>query len=122
MDESIFSTIKKMLGYGPLYDPDDAFDLNIMISINTYLGVLNDFGVGKEGFAIESEKETWEDFLEDSEVSLNEAKTYLYMRVKQAFDPPASSVLAEAYNKQIDELGWRMMEKVACAKLRGPEV
>ena len=110
MDESILNTIKKLLGLAEGYE---AFDTDIVIHINTYLGVLNQLGVGKEGFMIEGADETWEDFLEENSIMLNEAKTYLYLRVRQVFDPPASSVLGQAFDKQIDELGWRMMEKVA---------
>lgn len=110
MEDSILITIKKLLG---LTEDYEAFDTDIMIHINTYLGVLNQLGVGKEGFMIEGKDETWEDYLEGNSVILNEAKTYIYLRVRQVFDPPASSVLGQAFDKQIDELGWRMMEKVA---------
>lgn len=111
MDDSILITISKLLGLAEDYD---AFDTDVIIHINTYLGVLNQLGVGKEGFAIEDEDATWEDFLGDSPVTLHEAKTYIYLRVKQVFDPSASSVLSAAYDKQIEELGWRMRTKVEC--------
>lgn len=108
--ESILTSIKKLLG---LTEDYEAFDTDIIIHINTYLGVLNQLGVGKEGFTIEGYDDTWDDFLEDHTAVLNEAKTYVYLRVRQVFDPPTSSVLGQAFDKQIDELGWRMMEKVA---------
>ena len=112
MEDSILISIKKLLG---LTEDYDAFDTDVMIHINTYLGVLNELGIGVEGFVIEGPDETWDDFLEGSNVSLNEAKTYIYLRVRQVFDPPASSVLSSAFDKQIDELGWRMMTKVECS-------
>lgn len=113
MNESIFLTIKRMITGSTFFDSEDAFDQDIMLHINTYLGVLNQLGVGVPGFEVTGESETWEDFLEANSVSLNEVKTYLYLRVRQVFDPPASSVLGQAFDKQIDELGWRIMEKVA---------
>ena len=88
MEDSIFLTIKSLLGY-------------------------ESFGV--EGFSIEDDTATWEDFLEGSNVSLNEVKTYIYLRVRRVFDPPASSILSAAFDKQIDELGWRMTTKVECS-------
>lgn len=113
MNDSILITIKKLLGLDEDYD---AFDTDVIVHINTYLGVLNELGVGKEGFTIDDESKTWDDFLGDSPVSLNEVKTYIYLRVRQVFDPPASSVLSEVLNKQADELGWRMTTKVECSK------
>ena len=111
MEDSILITIKKLLGLAEDYH---AFDTDVIVHINTYLGVLNTLGVGKEGFAIEDETAVWADFLEDAIVSLNEVKTYVYLRVRQTFDPPASSVLSAAFDKQIEEIGWRMMMKVEC--------
>lgn len=111
MEESILNSIKKLLGLAEDYN---AFDTDVIIHINTYLGVLNTLGIGVEGFTIEGPNEVWSDFLEDSPVSLNEVKTYVYLRVRQTFDPPASSVLSSAFDKQIDEIGWRMMMKVEC--------
>lgn len=118
MDESILTSIKKLLGITEDYK---AFDTDIIIHINTYFGVLNQLGVGVEGFSIEDDTATWGEFLEGSEVTLNEAKTYIYLRVRQVFDPPESSILSAAFDKQIDELGWRMMEKVALAEIINAE-
>lgn len=115
MNESIFLSIKRLLTGSTFFDAEDAFDQDIMLHINTYLGVLNELGVGVDGFTIESDDEIWEEFLAVNAVPLNEVKTYVYLRVRQVFDPPASSVLAEAFNKQIDELGWRMTTKVECS-------
>lgn len=115
MNESIFLSIKRLLTGSTFFDAEDAFDQDIMLHINTYLGVLNELGVGVDGFTIESDDETWEEFLAVNQVPLNEVKTYVYLRVRQVFDPPASSVLAEAFNRQIDELGWRMTTKVECS-------
>jgi len=111
MDDSILNTIKKLLGIAPDYE---AFDTDIIVNINAYLGVLNMLGVGIDGFTIEDDGATWADFLKGSEVPLNEVRTYLYLRVRQVFDPPASSVMSATIDKQIDELGWRMTTKVEC--------
>ena len=116
MDESIFLTIKSMLGYEEFYDPSDSFDRDIMVHINTYLGVLNELGIGVDGFYIEDDSATWDEFLSVHGVTLNEVKTYIYLRVRQSFDPPSSSVLSAEFNKQIDELGWRMTTKVECSE------
>ena len=69
MEDSILESIKKLLGLTPDYT---QFDQDVIIHINTYLGVLNQLGVGKDGFYVEGAEDTWEDFLEDHKVSLNE--------------------------------------------------
>lgn len=109
MEDSILNSIKKLLG---LTEDYTVFDSDIIIHINTYLGVLNQMGIGKIGFAIEDAEATWDDFLSDHYASLNEAKTYVGLRVKMVFDPPSSSLVAEAMNKNIEELGWRLNVKV----------
>ena len=109
MDESILNSIKKLLGFPPDYT---NFDTDITIHINTYLGVLNQMGVGVEGFVIDGSGATWGDFLARHTASLYEVKTYVYLRVKMVFDPPASSLVAEAMKTNIDELGWRLNVKV----------
>ena len=109
MDESILNSIKKLLGLPEDYTP---FDQDVIIHINTFLGVLNQMGVGKSGFHIEDEDETWGDFLGHHSASLHEAKTYVYLRVKMVFDPPSSSMAADAIKSNIDELGWRLNVKV----------
>ena len=109
MDDSILESIKKLLGLPPSYT---NFDQDIIIHINTYLGVLNQMGIGKAGFYVEDDGATWEEFIDGHSVSLPEIKTYVYLRVKMVFDPPSSSMVADAMNKNIDELGWRLNVKV----------
>lgn len=66
MDESILESIKKLLGLPASYT---NFDQDIVIHINTYLGVLNQMGVGKEGFYIEDDDAVWETFLMDIQLA-----------------------------------------------------
>lgn len=116
MENSILNEVKKLLGIDESYK---VFDTDIIIHINTYLGVLNELGVGVPGFTIENDTATWGEFLANATVPLNEVKSYLYLRVRQVFDPPASSVMSAAIDKQIDELGWRMTTKVECTVEEG---
>ena len=106
MEESILKTVKKILGVADTYD---AFDLDIIIHINTVFSVLNQIGVGPEdGFAIEDDIAIWEDFI-DTDVNLyNLVKTYVFLKVRVLFDPPSTSFTIEAMNKQAEELEWRI--------------
>lgn len=102
--ESILNTTKKLLGIDPEYHD---FDVDIIVSINTVLMALNQIGVGKEGFTITGETETWTDFL-GTVKNLEAVKTYVYLRVRLIFDTPTSSAVLEAYNNQIREYEWRL--------------
>ena len=104
-DESIFDTLKEMIG--PLED-SDAFDIDFLVHINTILAVLTQIGVGPTtGFEITGPDETWGMLLEESPL-LNHVKTYMYLRLKKIFDPPESGTLMESIQKLIDELEWRI--------------
>lgn len=113
--EIILETMKKMLtGIDMDYD---AFDTDLIVHINTFLGVLNELGVGVDGFRLTEDNmydATFDDFLASNSVPLEEVKTYLYLRVRQVFDPPTSSILSQVFDKQIEELGWRMTTKIEC--------
>ena len=70
--------------------------------------VLTQLGVGpEEGFRIEDASKTWSEFLYD-DPRLEFAKTFIYLKVRLAFDPPLSSAVIEAINRQISELEWRI--------------
>lgn len=103
--ESILDSIKKMLGLDSDYD---VFDTDIIININMVFAYLNQLGVGpEEGFEIEDETTTWSDYLGDSK-KLGFVKTYVYLKVKQVFDPGTSASFNTVVESQIDELEWRI--------------
>lgn len=105
MNESILTSIKKMLGITEEYT---HFDQDIIIHINTVLMILHQLGVGpEEGFSITDSYETWSDFLVDNK-NIEAVKTYIYLKVKLLFDPPLSSAVTESINKSINELEWRL--------------
>ena len=103
--ESILTSIKKMLGIGEEYA---HFDADIIFHINSALMTLNQLGVGPaDGFFVSTDEQTWEDFLGESK-KLEAVKSYIYLRVKLLFDPPANGTLVEAMNKQSAEFEWRL--------------
>jgi hypothetical protein len=109
-NESILSSMKKLLGIVPEYE---AFDDQILLYINTAFSVLHQLGVGpEEGFEIADKSTTWEKIV--SAPRLNMIQTYVGMKVKLMFDPPASSFALDALNKQIADYEWRITSEVAC--------
>ena len=102
--ESILHTIKKLLGLDPSYP---AFDVDVIIGINSAFSTLHQLGVGpKEGFAITGSTETWDDYLDDYGV-LENVKQYIYLKTRYVFDPPTGGVLT-AMDAVIKELEWRI--------------
>lgn len=104
MESSILNSIKKLLGITVEYT---HFDPDIVMQINSAFSTLNQLGVGpEEGFSIEDSSAVWTDFIQDDR--LNFVKTYIQLKVRLAFDPPTSSALMESFNRQLDELTWRL--------------
>jgi len=105
---SILITIKKMLG---IPAEDTAFDIDIIVNINSTFMVLHQLGVGPENaFLIEDDSKEWSDFTSDID-SYNAVKTYIYLKVKLAFDPSGTSFVIDSLNNQMKELEWRLMVK-----------
>lgn len=103
--ESILTSIKKLLGISEEYE---HFDADIIMHINSVFMILTQMGVGPaEGFTIEDETSTWGDFAPNT-VPIESVKSYMYMKVRLLFDPPASSSVMESMNRMISELEWRL--------------
>lgn len=108
MEESILTSIKKLLGIAEEYT---HFDTDIMIHINTAIMTLDQLGVGpEEGFRVTSDADSWSDFVEDDDY-LDAVKTYVYLKVKLVFDPPLSGSVMEAMKESIKEYEWRLNVK-----------
>lgn len=105
MEESILNSVKKQVGIMP--DCTD-FDDQLIMHINTTLMILTQLGVGPpQGFVIEDEYTTWEDYLGDT-IELQMVKTYIGHKVRLLFDPPSSSTHMNAITQAISELEWRL--------------
>jgi hypothetical protein len=107
MEQSILLSTKKILGIAPDYT---VFDLDILTHINSAFSTLTQLGVGPvTGFMIEDADTEWEEFFGTvPDNQLNSVKTYVYLRVRQIFDPPTTSFAIQAFNDQIKELEWRL--------------
>lgn len=107
MNESILTSIKKLLGIAEEYE---HFDLDLIIHINTFLTRLYQVGVGAKNFAIHDKTATWKDFLGEGNVEkFQQAKEYVYIRTKMIFDPPQSGAANEAFKEAMRELEWLLM-------------
>lgn len=101
MTQSILVTIKKMLGIAEEYH---AFDLDIIVHINSVFLLLYQFGVGPDTpYQITDDTQEWSDF----QTEIPGIPTYVYLRVRLLFDPPTNSFLVDSMKEQIKEFEWR---------------
>lgn len=104
MTTSILDSTKKLLGLDMDYD---VFDMDVITHINTVFFTLQQLGVGpSNGFFIEDNTKNWEDY--DADGSLNAVRSYMFIRVRLLFDPPATSFAIDSLRKQAEELEWRL--------------
>jgi hypothetical protein len=105
---SILNSTKKVLGIAEDYT---VFDEDIIMHINTAFSTLTQLGVGPpEGFMIEDATAEWDDFIPEDpdDRQYNSVKSYVFLKVSMLFDPPQTSYLIAAKEKQIQELEWRL--------------
>ena len=117
MPETILTCIKQMLGLTEDYTP---YDCELVMHINSVLMILDQLGVGKTGFRItltqtpgEDPKtvstETWNDFFGPNYRGDQEAvKSYIFVKVKMLFDPPANGTLMSSYQSLANEFEFRL--------------
>lgn len=106
MSDSILLTIRKLIGPG---GDHEFFDDDYIIHINSVMMILRQLGVGPaSGYRITGATETWSDYLGSQIDMLESVRTYIYLKVKKIFDPPASGTMASAMDSMIDELEWRL--------------
>jgi hypothetical protein len=108
MIDSILNSVKKRVN---VQVTDLAFDEDILVEINSAFNTLQEIGIGPvEGFAIEDETTTWDDYLTAGvpALHLSSVKTYIALKVRRVFDPPQSSFAVSSIDRQIAELEWRL--------------
>ena len=105
MQDSILMTIRKLVCGNPYAD---HFDTDLLVHINTCFSILNQLGIGPEnGFVVTDETQSWSSYIADNYI-LNMVKTYVTLKVKKIFDPPLTSSVLEAMDKEISQLEWRL--------------
>ena len=113
--DSILVSIKKQLGVEESYP---QFDPDIIVGINTALGMLTQIGTGPSGgFSISDSSAVWSDFIGNDRADLEFIKSYVYLKTKLLFDPPLSSAAIESIKELLKELEFR----ISAAVDPGPE-
>lgn len=105
---SILTDVKHKIG------PSEEFsyyDKDIIDAINLAFSTLTQIGVGVEGFRIEDDTATWDNFTTDPTL-LSLVQTYVYEKTRLVFDPPINSFLLSSMEEQLKEMEWRMLTEV----------
>jgi hypothetical protein len=112
---SILDSVKKVLGFDAEYT---AFDLDIIMHINSAFGSLQQLGASNDsGFVISDNTTLWTSYILDLRL-LGLIQQYIYHSVRLAFDPPNTSFGLDAIQNQIAQLGWRI--NVAAEEIQPP--
>lgn len=104
MDDSILNTAKRKIGID--YDCTD-FDDVLIDDSNSALMILNQEGLGVDGFRITGKNEKWSDFLKSNQLDVSVIKSWFALKVQMMFDPPTTNVLLQSKNEMLKELEHR---------------
>lgn len=101
-DDSILDVTKQLCGLDP---EDTSYDLEIITHINTVFFVLSSLGVGpKNGFSILNKTAKWTSFIGESHI--HAVRSYMGLKVRMLFDPPATGPATQAMERQAAHLEW----------------
>lgn len=104
--DSILSLVKQMLG---IPADDTYFDQTLILHINSVFSIIRQLGCGPSDGYVATAESTWHDFFgEWDDRKLQLVKTYMGLKVRQLFDPPTNGTVANALERQIAELEWRL--------------
>lgn len=105
MNESILEGVRR----GCQVDQEcDDFDADLIPIANSIFSKLTRLGVG-QAFELSNTSQCWDDYLLDKTL-LGFVKQYVQKKVRLSFDPPASTSVADAFKKEVDELEWNIIE------------
>lgn len=113
LENSILNDVKKLSGLSvedSELETEDykPFDTDLLLFINASFNRLKQLGVGPTtNYSIESSDETWGNFFEDAQV-VEMVRAWMVLNVRMQFDPPTSSIAADAYKNMIDKYEWCM--------------
>lgn len=81
------------------------FDIELRTFINAALSTLTELGVDVKTYVMDQEIDWPQVFVR---YYPEEVKPFVYLKVRQLFDPPQNAFLVSAIDKQLQELAWRI--------------
>lgn len=102
--DSILGSIKSMLS---LTEEAESFDPELILHINSVFPELHQLGIdGAKNFEIEDDSSKWTDVLGDRRQAW--VKSFVFYKVKLAFDPPQTANAVAAIQEELAHLTWRI--------------
>ena len=105
MKQSIYNNIKDILGV-----PDESFKESLLVFINGALDIMTQAGAGRP--VLLTTETTWNDFQDPEQVegnkSFNLVRSYVWLRCKTMFDPPANPSTLSRLKELEEEYIWRV--------------
>ena len=106
LNDSILLTIKKMLGLDSSYD---VYDEDVIVLINACIREIYQLGVGEETFSVTNDTQTWSEYLGAMSGLYDDVKSYIYYKVRLAFNPPSNSFVVKSYEDLMKENAFRIL-------------
>lgn len=104
MNESIFDSIRKIIGTGEL---DEYFNPDLCFAINSVLMQAHSMGLVCDDYSISDNTKTWADILKrEDQINLHALISWAALRTRLLFDPPTSSILLNSIKEEADRLEW----------------
>ena len=108
LDKSILMDVKSLCNVD---ENDSGFNNQLIPLVNGQLMNAHLFGVGKNGFTITGENESWRDFLGDDGSKLAALIPWVGYTVLLMFDPPDNGSVLKSYQDQILKFEWLLRVK-----------
>lgn len=115
MNDSILLTIKKMLGLDASYT---VYDEDVMVLINSCIRDIHQLGVGEETYSVTDSSQTWTEYLGAMSGMYDDVKSYIYYKVRLAFNPPSNSFVVKTYEDLLKENAFRILVAADIRKIR----
>ena len=103
MSDLVLSSVKESLG---LQSDDDSFNGELLIFINSSLGVVSQLGVGVTFVTITNETDWGSLEIPDDQLAM--VKPLVALKTRLLFDPPSTGYVLDAYEREIKQLEARV--------------
>lgn len=105
MNNNILASVKRICN---IADPDDSFNNELIIYINTVLmELMQELHGMNNAFRLIDGTETWEQLLGE-DTDYEGVKELVGLKVRMMFDTPTSNSVMQAIQDQIKNLEWRL--------------
>ena len=109
--DTILSATKELLG---IPEEIEEFDIQLVSYINMVLSILNQLGVGVEGYQITIDFGDLDSFLSSEDEALAAmVQMYIYTKVRILFDPPTTSFVLSSLQAVVQEQEWRLTDYIS---------